>query len=36
MLEGVGIGVVTFPGPDGARGVVIPRTTPRNLSIAMV
>jgi hypothetical protein len=30
------IGVVTRLGSHGARGVVVPRTTPGNLSIAMV
>jgi hypothetical protein len=30
------IGVVTHPGSHGARGVVVPHTTPRNLSNAMV
>jgi hypothetical protein len=30
------IGVVTCLGSHGTRGVVVPRTTPRNLSIAMI
>jgi hypothetical protein len=30
------IGVVTYLGSHGAGGAVVPRTTPRNLSIAMV
>jgi hypothetical protein len=30
------IGIVTHLGSHGARGAVVPRTTPRNLSIAMV
>jgi hypothetical protein len=30
------IGVVTHLGSHGARGAVVPRTTPGNLSIAMV
>jgi hypothetical protein len=29
------IGVVTHQGSNGARGVVVPRTTPGNLSIAL-
>jgi hypothetical protein len=32
----VGSGMVICSGPHGARGVVVPHTTPRNLSIAMV
>jgi hypothetical protein len=28
--------MVIFLGPHGARGVMVPRTTPENLSIAMV
>jgi hypothetical protein len=30
------IGIVTYLGSHGARGVVVPRTTPGNLSITMV
>jgi hypothetical protein len=30
------IGVVTLLGSHGERGAVVPRTIPRNLSIAMV
>jgi hypothetical protein len=30
------IGVVTHLGSHGARGAVVPHTTPKNISIAMV
>jgi hypothetical protein len=36
MLGGLESGMVIRLGPHGARGDVVPRTTPGNLSIAMV